>query len=172
MAAIDELADVDFGSRLVALRAVGAALGLTNAQMPDVNGANSQRTYLHWINVARVAVGLSALPDLDYSGFVPALNKLIEQANIVNPPTVVTAPFVDASGGTAAGDVLSCTMGIWNNDPTSYAYQWLRGGAPIGGGTANNHTIVVADAGTILTCRVTATNSAGSASSVSNGVQC
>jgi hypothetical protein len=173
MAAIDELADVDFGSRLVALRAVGAALGLSNAQMPDVNGANSQRTYLHWINVARVAKALPALPSLDYTGFVPALNALIEQANIVNPPTVVNAPHVDASGGTAAGDVLSCTMGIWNNEPTGYAYQWLRGGTNIAGQTTNAHTIVAADAGTILTCRVTASNAAGAgAPSISNGVQC
>jgi hypothetical protein len=169
MAAIDELADVDFGSRLVALRAVGAALGLTSAQMPDVNGANSQRTYLHWINVARVAKSLPALPDLDYTGFVPALNALIEQANIVNPPTVITAPVVSGTG--VVGNVLSATNGTWTDVPTSYTRAWLRSGVVIAGATATTYTLVAADSGTNVACRVTATNSGGSsAPSTSNAI--
>jgi hypothetical protein len=173
MPAINEIIDVDFGSRVVALRAVGAALGLSNAQIPAQTMANSQRNYLYWINIARVAKSLPPLPDLDYSGFLPALNELLAEVDELLPPVVTQNPFVDASGGTAAGDVLHSTMGIWENEPTSYAYQWLRGGATIAAATTNSHTIVVADAGAILTCRVTATNAAGAGTpAVSNGVQC
>lgn len=173
MPAINEIIDVDFGSRVVALRAVGAALGLANNQMPAATMANSQRNYLYWINIARVAKGLPALPDLDYSGFLPALNHLLEQAGAVSPPVVVTAPHVDGSGGTAAGDTLECTMGNWENEPTSYAYQWLRNGATRPSSTTNAVIIAAADAGTILSCRVTASNAAGAgAPSTSNGVQC
>jgi hypothetical protein len=68
---------IDFGSRVSALRTVGAALGLSAAQIPDRTCANSQRTYLKWINAMRVAKSLQPLPGLDYSGFVPALNVLV-----------------------------------------------------------------------------------------------
>lgn len=68
--------DIDFGSRLIALRQVGFALNVGNANMPDNRAANSQRTYLYWINKMRVFEGLQPLPDLDYSGFTPALNVL------------------------------------------------------------------------------------------------
>jgi hypothetical protein len=73
---MEPFSDIDFGSRLVALREVGFALGVGNANVPDNRAANSQRTYLYWINKIRVAQALPPLPDLDYSGFVPALNEL------------------------------------------------------------------------------------------------
>lgn len=68
--------DIDFGSRLAALRAVGTALGVGNANIPDQTCENSQRTYLHFLNLMRVQQSLPPLPSLDYSGFVPALNVL------------------------------------------------------------------------------------------------
>ncbi len=80
------------------------------------------------------------------------------------PPVNTTAPLVT---GTTA---LSCTMGNWTNAPTSYAYQWLRGGTAIGGATANTYTVVGADSGTNVSCRVTASNAAGSTPAVSNAI--
>lgn len=67
---------LDFNNRLAALQAVGVALNVGGANIPDKNAANSQRTYLKFINLMRVQQGLPRLPDLDYSGFVPALNVL------------------------------------------------------------------------------------------------
>jgi hypothetical protein len=76
-----------------------------------------------------------------------------------DPPVNVDVPNV--SGGTSVGSVLSCTMGNWNNEPDSYAYQWKRGATNIGNGTAN-YTVVAADWGQNITCVVTATNVIGS----------
>lgn len=170
MPAISDIIDADFGSRVVALRAVGTALGLSGAQLPSPNTANSGRTYLRWINSYRASLSLPLLPGLDFGGFNSALNALLVAAGDIAAPINVTAPYLDSSGGTAAGNVLSCTMGTWDNIPSSYAYQWKRGGVNIAGATTNAHTVVAADSGTTVTCAVTATNVGGSASSTSNGV--
>jgi len=69
-----------------------------------------------------------------------------------------------------AGDVLSCTMGEWTGEPTSYAYQWKLDGTDIGS-DASTYTVSVGDAGKTATCIVTATNAEGStAAPPSNGV--
>jgi hypothetical protein len=85
------------------------------------------------------------------------------------PPTCTTAPYV--SGGEAVGDTLNCTMGTWTGEPTDYAYQWKGDGATdLGSGP--DYTILASDAGTSITCIVTATNAAGSAAAPpSNAVE-
>jgi hypothetical protein len=169
--AINDIIDLDFGSRVSALRAVGAALGLSGAQLPAQTMANSQRNYLKWINSFRAAKSLPLLPGLDYSGFVPALDKLLADAAALNPPVNTTLPHIDSAGGVALGNVLSCTNGIWDNAPTSYTWQWRRGGVNIASAITANHTIVALDQGTSLTCQVTATNGGGAgAPAVSNSV--
>jgi len=65
---------------------------------------------------------------------------------------------------------LTTTNGTWNNSPTSYAYQWQRNGANIGGATSSTYTQVTADAGQLITCIVTATNAGGSEPATSNQV--
>jgi hypothetical protein len=84
------------------------------------------------------------------------------------PPVVEFAPHASGTGTT--GSTLSCTMGIWTNEPTSYAYQWLRDGTAIAAATANTHVVVGGDVGHSISCEVTATNALGDASSVSNSI--
>lgn len=84
------------------------------------------------------------------------------------PPTSNTAPAI--TGTTNVGDTLTCSQGSWGGSPTSYAYQWKRGGAAISGATANTHVIVSADQSTTLTCSVTATNADGSTTVTSAGL--
>jgi hypothetical protein len=81
------------------------------------------------------------------------------------PPTVVTAPYAEQSV-----DLLTCTMGTWTNEPSSYAYQWQRDGVNIPAGSSAQYLVTAADVGHSCTCIVTATNAAGSASSTSNAV--
>jgi hypothetical protein len=76
------------------------------------------------------------------------------------PPACLTVPAVTGTG--EVGESLSCTMGVWSGEPTSYAYQWKSDGATDLGSGAD-YTVVAADAGHSLTCVVTATNAAGSA---------
>jgi len=83
----------------------------------------------------------------------------------LNPvPANTVLPVISGALGT-----LSTTNGTWANTPTSFAYQWKRNGANIGGATANTYTIVTADIGTTLTVTVTATNAAGSTPATSAG---
>ena len=84
------------------------------------------------------------------------------------PPASSVAPVV--SGTTTVGSTLSCTQGTWTGSPTSYAYQWLRGGVNIPGATASTYLTVTADGGTSVGCMVTASNAGGSASATSNAL--
>jgi len=84
------------------------------------------------------------------------------------PPRNLQQPT--ASGNATVGDVLECSSGSWAGNPApSFTYNWLRNGhANVGSGDA--YRVQQADAGSSLRCEVTAENSAGSASAVSNPV--
>lgn len=76
-------------------------------------------------------------------------------------PTNVDVPLVTGAG--SVGSTLNCTMGNWNNEPSSYSYQWKQDNTTNVGTNSNNYVIAAGDAGRSLTCVVTATNAAGSA---------
>ncbi|MEE4662202.1 MAG: hypothetical protein V2J89_17160 [Halieaceae bacterium] len=87
---------------------------------------------------------------------------------IVGPVNTI-APAI--TGTAERGQLLTCSTGTWTGTGTiTYAYQWLRGGAPISGATANTYTLVAADDNNQISCRVTATDSEGSRSKNSNSV--
>jgi hypothetical protein len=71
-------------------------------------------------------------------------------------PVNVDVPFVDQSGSE-----LRCTMGNWQGEPTSYAYQWKMDGTDIPGDGATL-PVTSADTGHSATCVVTAENAHGS----------
>jgi|LakMenEpi03Aug12_release.lakeMendotaPanAssembly.Ray.scaffolds.fasta_scaffold03130_7 hypothetical protein len=76
-------------------------------------------------------------------------------------PVNTVAPAI--TGTNSVGSVLTCSTGTWTYlGDISYAYQWRRGGSPIGGATASTYTLVTADGGNTIDCVVTATTSAGS----------
>lgn len=82
--------------------------------------------------------------------------------SFTSAPVNTAVPTI--SGTTSIGQVLTSTTGTWTGSPTpTYTYQWQRGTTNIGSATSSTYTIVDADAGSTLRCRVTATNSAGSA---------
>jgi hypothetical protein len=74
------------------------------------------------------------------------------------------------SGTALAGHALSCSTGTWTNQPIAFAYQWSRDGTPLVGATSSTYTVASLDEGTTLTCTVTASNVAGSASMTSSAV--
>jgi hypothetical protein len=73
------------------------------------------------------------------------------------PPVNVDVPYVSAMGQLA-----SCTMGNWQNEPTSYAYAWQRDGSAIPGVIGATYSMTTTDSGKDIGCIVTATNAAGS----------
>ena len=81
-------------------------------------------------------------------------------------PVNTVLPVVSGTNFYVA-DVLTTTDGTWTGTPTSFTYQWKRGVTNIGT-NANTYTLVSADAGTNITCVVTATNATGSTPATSN----
>lgn len=82
-------------------------------------------------------------------------------------PTNTIAPSI--IGTPTALNTLSCTTGSWSGTHvTAYAYQWKANGTNIGGATSATYAPVSGDVGKTLTCNVTATNSGGTASQISN----
>lgn len=84
------------------------------------------------------------------------------------PPINVDAPHATGSTGTV-GNVVTCTMGNWQNEPTSYSYQWQSEGINVGTAGPNpSFTITAGQQDTFMRCNVTATNALGSATATSN----
>jgi hypothetical protein len=88
------------------------------------------------------------------------------------PPEVVDQPVI-MTGGTfvssaVPGDVLSCTMGNWIGEPTTYDFAWNSDGTEVG--TGDSYTVAASDAGHTIDCLVTASNSNGSTSVTSTAV--
>jgi len=76
------------------------------------------------------------------------------------PPTI--------SGGTVVGNTLTASPGTWTNNPSSFSYQWLRGGVAIAGATGSLYTTTQADIGSTIAVTVTAHNSTGTSNSVTS----
>jgi hypothetical protein len=84
-------------------------------------------------------------------------------------PSSVTAPSLAGSG--KIGAQVTVNPGTWNGVPApTFAYQWRRGGQDIAGATAAAYVPVEADDRANLTCRVTASNAAGSAQAESGAL--
>ena len=95
-------------------------------------------------------------------GSTPATSNAVV---IVALPANTSPPVI--SGATTIGATLTLTSpGVWSGSPT-YTYLWSGAGSPNNGST---YVTVTADGGTSVTCQVTATNAAGSASQASNAI--
>jgi hypothetical protein len=84
---------------------------------------------------------------------------------LVVDPQPGTAPPQQSAPGSVIGNArvgakLTCQAGTWSGSP-SVVYQWLRNGEEIASATASTYTVTVADVGTVIECRVTATNTGG-----------
>jgi len=100
------------------------------------------------------------------AGSTSAASNSLSIPAAAGAPNNSTAPAL--TGTPALGQVLSCSTGSWTNSPTGYAYAWLRDGSSISGQSAATYAVQAADQAHSLSCEVTATNAAGSASAASN----
>lgn len=81
-------------------------------------------------------------------------------------PANTAVPVI--TGTTALGDTLTATAGTWTGTPEpTFTRQWTRNGTNIAGATATTYVITAADQGTNVAVKVTATNTAGSATATS-----
>lgn len=123
-------------------------------------------------HAARVAVA----PD----GFVTVLAQIrsgatwrIAAFRHANPavPRNVDKPTIAYTGALGPGTRLTCKTGTWTASPTSYAFQWLKDGTPLGPASPESARDVAAgDLGHTLVCRVIASNAAGSGQAETAGL--
>lgn len=82
-------------------------------------------------------------------------------------PSNLVLPSI--SGTPQVGQVLTAYNGVWDDEPTSFTYQWKSDGVNINGATSKTYTPIVGQIGATLTVVVTGVNTAGSASATSAG---
>jgi hypothetical protein len=131
--------------------AIGGATGATYTVTGEDRGAFiSCRVTAH--NVAGTAQATSNGLRIPGNGPKP-----------VAPPEVLGAP--------AVGNTLTCAPGTWNAQPApGFSFQWRRAGAAIPSATQSAYTVVAADMGLDLSCKVIATNREGTGSALSSPV--
>ncbi len=114
------------------------------------------RRFLILIGMAGVLAGLSAASALGATG----------------PPVNTSAPVI--SGQPYVGKTLTASAGGWQNNPTSFTYQWARcdangnGCNQISGATTKTYVPTSADVNHTLEVWVTASNSAGTTGPVNS----
>jgi hypothetical protein len=120
-----------------------------------------------WCVVTAIGSDGQAEAESGNSIAIPGGNTTIAPENVAPP---------EVSGRATAGETLSCSTGEWTGTPApGFTYQWVRdqglgGETAIESAIASSYKVGGEDEGHSLTCRVTATNSAGSASKLSNAV--
>jgi hypothetical protein len=67
------------------------------------------------------------------------------------------------------GSTIACDPGTWSGSPT-FAFQWLRDGAPIQGEIASSYRLTAGDVAHSVACRVTASNAGGDTDATSSAV--
>jgi hypothetical protein len=86
---------------------------------------------------------------------------------LIDPPSNHAPPTVSGTG--AAGQPLTCAPGTWSG-ADAFDFLWLRDGVPLVGAIISTYVPLNSDAGTTLSCRVTARNGCGSRTATSAGV--
>jgi hypothetical protein len=109
------------------------------------------------------------VPNENSSGLGPNIGGSICNCNSIMtaPPVNIIPPVI--SGNTVAGSTLTCTTGVWTGLPyPMLTYQWYRGITLIVGQVSTTYVTQFVDIGQAITCKVTGTNTFGSAVATSN----
>src|SRR5690606_3185343 len=81
-------------------------------------------------------------------------------------PANLTAPVL--TGSATVGATLTVSNGTWSGSDITYSYKWFADDVEIGGQTTNQLTLVSGNIGEVIHAEVTATNTSGSDSEISN----
>lgn len=132
----------------------------------NINGATSS-TYTVNANDSEGDALSCAITATNVAGSVSATSASVAVVVPTEAPVNISAPVL--SGAPNVGVSLTVSTGTWSGTPTpSFTYQWKKDDVDISGATSSSYTIVSGDMNGVLTCIVTATNSAGSSSATSN----
>jgi len=95
------------------------------------------------------------------------LGFVAKNGGVPAKPANTLAPAV--TGTATVGQTLTTTKGTWTGKPTpSLLVEWLAGGVVIPGANATTYVLTAAEAGKVMTSRVTGRSIAGSTSKASN----
>jgi|GEM_PF-5694311 len=129
----------------------------------SVTNTSPVTTITHVLRLFRTNAGGTNLPmtgNIDLAMVVNGVD-LYDTADPVLMPTAINAtpqffiaPKIDASGGRAVGNTLTCSGGLAWPNAGSYTYQWKLAGTPISGATSSSYTIQSGDDVTTLSCTV------------------
>ena len=101
--------NIDFSSRIAALRSVGIALGIPSNRLPDSRASIGDVECLRWINIMRAEKSAPRLPGLDYTGFVRAVTDLAALAD-AGATSVWSASDAAAIGATLTNSDRTVTV--------------------------------------------------------------
>jgi hypothetical protein len=120
-------------------------------------------------NVLLASPVTGSFANTNFVGQNYAVSTSSNAVTLTSPPGNAAKPSI--AGVPRVGNTLTCTKGIWvpQGSPFTFTYRWRRDGVPLTA-TAAKRKVVAADQGHKLTCRVGATNGAGTAFAVSNPV--
>jgi len=173
--------NTDHGSRNAVLAELAADVVAAGGTVTGAIAHTAGETQPNWVLfLNRIIAGANgvgggaAIPtyqSLDYSAFQSVVSAIQKRLTTPPPAPTNTAPpvasFVTGTG--ALGSVCTSTTGTWTGSPT-FTRQWLRSGTNIAGATATTYTLVAADSGNTISCRITGTNAGGQLSVVSNAL--
>ena len=154
------------GSYLVVADLSGAAQGMTfdlTAAVVPASGRSltvtpASLSVTAGDDVAYTLAWQGLRPDTEYVGVVrygdSASRTVVRIAAGPVAPVAETPPAV--IGRAEAGRQLTVTPGVWQPGDVTLTYQWLRDGEPISGADTSGYRVRSADAGAVLTARVTA----------------
>ncbi|WP_422366412.1 hypothetical protein [Pelagibius sp.] len=145
-------------------------------ELDDARSVNHSKSTLYYAGlVMSKPTGLANVSSVTRRTFNIGINTAVYEVASANLVAPVNALLPSVSGVAQDGQVLTAIEGLWNNDPTSFSYQWqadaLGNGtyADIGGATAKTYTLATDQVGDSVRVIVTATNAAGSTPANSAG---
>jgi len=157
--------------RVANLDGTGVATLFGGEESPGGVAIDPEANKIYWAN----RTGSIRVGNLDGSGAAATLHSSVDFSlfpALLKAPVSTDAPGV--SGGAKVGRELTCGNGGWARDlnesflyraPSTFSYQWIQDGADILGAAQTTFTPTVAGS---YSCRVTASNEAGSTSRVSS----
>lgn len=160
--------------------------GETSLEIHYVPGGTAEATLLAALGTTKVCrVVFPSGARADFSAFItemsaetPLDDKMVMSVTLKLTGAITMSAAVAPSnsilpaisGALTESAILTAYEGVWDDEPTSFTYQWKNAGSPIGGATAKTYTILAGDSGDAITVTVTGVNSAGSASATSAAV--
>lgn len=121
------------------------------------------RKFLSWLTRQAVKLGMTSKQVFDEYLVKQGMSSVeVEGLPAATAPAVTS---VTVTGTAQVGQVLTATAVVTGNPTPTKTYSWLIDAVEVG--TASTYTPVVGDVGKTVTCKVTATNSKGSANATS-----